>query len=344
MTMEHIILSVFDDSDASFRAILQGLENHKKLITTIWGSGTRGPVRLTQHNAHAVAEFLRRSTGTYKQLRLTGFLWHDDQAFSAIAAEFQNSPSHDEIAFEYCNFDAESSRRLCSIFSSSQSAVAKGIKLGQGVVFSPEVPVLETLAGSSPGLACICWTVEPELIDLEAIFRGLAKSTSSLPQLNLPSLPENRCSALMQALPTFTHLTTLEFESAQLTMDLNCSIIKAFQQNGSLRGTRVETSAETSDPFDDAQRAKMKAFLIRNQYLPVAFDSAIENKVADDCYGPCDFSFSAVPTLLRATMALSVLGPTRVLDVLLRCKNEIGPCASGRKRLPAMRARDSWQA
>jgi hypothetical protein len=318
-TLKSIFVSVMQDQDASLRATLQGLVHHETLTTAVWGRTMGNPVPLHVDDAHVVVEFLQQSTGRFKGLGLNGFRWQGDGVFDGIATAFQESTSHCEITFESCNFDAASSRRLCSMFSSAD--VAKGIKIGDNVVFAPQARVLETLAGSSPGLILLGLEDECTLLDLKAVFRGLAKSTSFVPQLLLPSLPVNQLNVLIQALPTFTNLVRLVFQSVQLPLHFKRRLIEALKQNGSL----IETTVKSIDKFDRFEIATMKAYHNRNKYLPVAFDSAIEHKVADEAYGPCEFDFSSVPSLLRATVALTVLGPGRFLNVLIRCSDQIGP-------------------
>jgi hypothetical protein len=112
-----------------------------------------------------------------------------------------------------------------------------------------------------------------------------------------------------------------------MTQQLKRRLLAAFKQSGCSYSITIKTNG----PLDSIYIAKLRAYKARNKLLPVAFESAIEKKVADEDYGPCDFSFSTVPSLLRATFAMSVLGPTRVLDVLIRCEHQIGPSTSGQK-------------
>jgi hypothetical protein len=330
-TMKSIHVSATEDNDPCLRAMLRGLENHEKLIITIWGTFDRIPVKLSRDNANAVIEFLNRSTGKYKGLGLYGFRWHGDAVFAGIATAFRKPSSYYELLFEFCSFDAESSRSLCSIFSSTRNEkeiedekgikVVKGIKVGKEVVFSPQVRVLETLADSSPNLVELGLFTECQLIDLKGVFRGLAKFTSRLTSLCLPSLPVNQLNVLIQALPTFTNLVRLVFQSVRLPLHFKRRLFVALKQNGSL----IETKVKTMDKFDSLEIATMKAYHNRNKYWDMALDSAIENKVADEEYGPCEFDFSSVPMLLRATVAMTVLGPGRILNVLIRCNDQIGP-------------------
>jgi hypothetical protein len=180
-TMKSIAVSALDGSDICLRAILQGVGNHEELTTAVEGRINGILSELTQNNANALVEFLHQSTGEFKRLVLSGFLCNGNPAFISVAEAFRDSSSHRELELAWCKFDFESSRHFGSIFSSRN--VEKEITLDMYVVFSRRANVLETLAGSSPGLVRIGVKTH-RTIDLKAIFRGLAKRTCGVLQKN----------------------------------------------------------------------------------------------------------------------------------------------------------------
>jgi hypothetical protein len=165
---------------------------------------------------------------------------------------------------------------------------------------------------------------ECELSHLEAILRGLALNTSTMQKLFLPSLPVNQLILLSNALPKFTHLIAVEFAAETMPLFLQRKLVLAFKRNGSL------ITSMTKCPMTDYQNNsnKLTAYHTRNKYLPMSVESAVENKTTEKIdYGPGEFSFHLVPSLLRATIdaTFEAQGPTRVVDVLKRCKDRIGP-------------------
>jgi hypothetical protein len=302
------------------RNLLQGLQNHNDYFELAACSrGGSNPVPMTQEHANTLVELLRHSTGEWKKLGLSGYRWRSDPVFALLTSAFRDSSSYYEIGFEMCTFDAASARLLCAAFSSPQP---KAIKIGKYVVFPSDVNVLETLAGSSPTFGHIDLKDECELSHLKAILRGLAMSTSTLQTLYLPTLPVNQVNLLLNAIPKFTHLNELEFATETVPLSMKRRLLMAFKRNGCLVNSMM-----TCPIMDQAASDKLTAYHSRNKYLPEAFDSAIENKVPDHEYGPGEFSFLYVPSLLRATIdaTAAAQGPTRVLDVLKRCKGRIGP-------------------
>jgi hypothetical protein len=161
---------------------------------------------------------------------------------------------------------------------------------------------------------------QSEPTHLEAILRGLTMSTSTLEKLFLSTLPVNQLNLLLNALPQFTHLQTVVFTTEEIPVQFKHDIVIAFKRNGCL----VESTTH-SHVIDSMVRAKLQAYHSRNQYLPMAFESAIENRTTEkNDNGPGEFLFPHVPSLLQATTAASQ-GPTRVFDVLRRCEDRIGP-------------------
>jgi hypothetical protein len=301
-------------------SVLRGLQNHPDYFSVTVCS-IRGPrhVLLTQEHADALGELLRESTGERKTLFLLGSRWLSGPVFASLTSAFRDSSSYHEIGFQTCAFDAASSSVLLSAFSSEP----KALKIGQKVIFPPDVNVLELLAGSSPGLGQIELSYKCELSHLEAIFHGLAMNTSAVRSLRLPTLPVNQLLLLLEALPKFTNLHKVKFATEMVPLSLKPKLLMAFKRNASL----IESM--TCCPFmDKVTSDKVNAYHIRNTYLPMTFESAIEEKTTEkDASGPGEFAFAFVPSLLRATIVATAAsqGPTRVCDVLMRCTDKIGP-------------------
>jgi hypothetical protein len=300
---------------------LRGLQDHLDYFSiTVCSIGGPRRALLTQEHADALVELLRESTGEWKTLCLLGSRWLSGPVFASLTSAFRDSSSYHEIGFKMCAFDAASSSLLRSAFSSS---VPKAIKIGPKVIFPSDVNVLETLAGSSPGLGHIELSDKCELSHLEAIFRGLVMNTSTVRNLRLPTLPVDQLLILLDALPKFTRLHKVKFATEMVPFSLKPKLLLAFKRNASL----IESM--TSSPIMDKTTSdKVNAYHIRNTYLPMTLESAIEEKTTEkDAFGPGKFSFPFVPSLLRATIVATAAsqGPTRVLDVLIRCNNQIGP-------------------
>jgi hypothetical protein len=302
-------------------SLLRGVQNHQDYFSITVG-GIVGPRRvlLTQEHANALVELLRGSTGQWKTFCLLGSCWVNGPVFASLTSAFRDSSSYHEIGFKICAFDAESSRLLCAAFSSSEP---KAINIGRKVTFPSDVNVLETLAGSLPAVGQIELSDKCELSQLEAILRGLAMNTSAVQKLYLPTLPENQLNLLLDALPKLTHLSKVKFATEMVPLSLKRKLLMAFKRNASLN------ESLTSCPIMDRVTSdKVNAYHIRNTYLPMTFESAIEEKTTEkDESGPGEFAFPFVPGLLRATIVATAAsqGPTRVFDVLMRCNDRIGP-------------------
>jgi hypothetical protein len=298
--------------------LLRGLQNNEPLSLRVRSGGGQNHALMTQEHADTLIELLQQSTGERKQLALVEYRWRGDPVFASLTSAFRESSSYHEIGFEMCTFDAASSRLLCAIFSSPKR---KAIQIGTSVVFPSSV--LENLAGSSPFISHIKLMDQREPTHLEAIFRGLAMSTSTLEKLYLSTLPVNQLNLLLNALPKFTHLQNVVFTSDEIPLHMKRDIVLAFKRNGCL----VESTTH-SRVIDSGVRAKLEVYHRRNQYLPMAFESAIEKKTTEkNDSGPGEFLFQHIPSLLQATIVATAAsqGPTRVFDVLMRCEDRIGP-------------------
>jgi hypothetical protein len=157
-------------------------------------------------------------------------------------------------------------------------------------------------------------------VDLEAILRGLEKNTSTVQKLLLPTLLFDHFNLLLEWLPKFTHLREVKFEAWAVPLSLRRKLLLAFKRNGCL----VESTID-SPIMDQVTSDKLAAYHGRNRFLPLAIESAIEEKATekdDKRSGKCVF-----PCLLKATIVATAAsqGPTRVFDVLVRCEDRIGP-------------------
>jgi hypothetical protein len=106
-----------------------------------------------------------------------------------------------------------------------------------------------------------------------------------------PTLPENQLVLLLNALPKFIHLIVVEFAEEAVPLFLERKFLMAFKRNG------IFIQSITTCPMTDYQNKsdKLTAYHNRNKYLPMSFESAIENKTtAKDDHGPGEFLFPLV--------------------------------------------------
>jgi hypothetical protein len=300
-----------------------------KTTTIISASRCAKGTLLTQENANPLIELLRQSTGKWKAICLVGSGWLVDPVFDSLVSAFRDSSSYYELGVDVCNFDVASSRLLCDAFSSVNP---KAIKIGRMVTFSSNVNVLETLAGSSPALGHIEVSGDCELGRLEGILRGLVKNTSTVQKLILPTLAENQFNLLLDELPKFTHLLGLKFATQRVPLSLKRKLLLAFKRNGCLVEVMVSCPI-----LDQMAKDKLAAYHSRNAYLPMAFKTAIDEKTTEEIDNSSgEFSFRLVPSLLKSAIVATAAsqGPTRVFDVLVRCKDLIGPRVSRKRSIP----------
>jgi hypothetical protein len=308
--------------------LLRGLQNYNDYFSIEVSSSSFGGFG-TPEDANDLTRLLQQSTGEWKAIRFLGSHWLVDPVFESLVSAFRDSSSCYELGFADCKFDVASSNLLCDAFSSLKP---KAINICGSVIFSSSVDVLEKLAGSSPALGHIEVSGYCVLSRLEGILRGLVKNTSTVQKLILPTLAENQFNLILDELPKFTHLLGLKFATVTVPLSLKRKLLLAFKRNGCLVESMVSCPI-----LDQMARDKLAAYHSRNAYLPMAFKSAIDEKTTEEIDNRSgEFSFRLVPSLLKSAIVATTAsqGPTRVFDVLVRCKDLIGPRVSRKRSIP----------
>lgn len=261
----------------------------------------------------ALGDLFRSCGSNFQKVTFWAFNWTED-SFRTIATSLQTSATVNVISFQSCRFDGPSSKHLCSIF---QSKPMRRTLIVDGNVIFPEESgnVLADLVRTGEGLLELNlrgrtgWANDNS--DFKAIMSALKESTSAVESILLGPLAPAKCELLMQSLPAFRNLRSIQFSLDQHSSHLKVRLLSAFQRNGSLTDIQVEARF-----LNNNDRDLLRRITDRNKKLPLLIASTPESSGTSIALWPRMFETSLASVEGR--------GPKDAFSALLGLGDRVG--------------------